>query len=68
MFGRYVRFLLSLKGDGEPPIDFLLLAGVYNLLELSAWEDGILDLCEQNGVSVVVGVNHGLFCTHTRLL
>jgi hypothetical protein len=35
-----VRFLLSLTSDGHRPIDFLLLAGVYNLLDLSAWEDG----------------------------
>jgi hypothetical protein len=40
---RYVRFLLSLTSDGHRPIDFLLLAGVYNLLDLSAWEDGEYD-------------------------
>lgn len=32
----YVEFLLGLPAEGERPLDFLLLAGVYNLLDLSA--------------------------------
>lgn len=36
----YFDFLLGLAGDGEKKIDFILLAGNYTLLDLSAWEDG----------------------------
>ena len=50
----YVNKLVELhKTHGE--IDFLLLANMWSLLNFEALEDGILQLCSENGISVVVG-------------
>eukprot|EP01047_Picozoa_sp_COSAG01_P060047 COSAG01_NODE_7301_length_3261_cov_16.753953_2_plen_192_part_00 len=51
----YLDFLLGCAAQGERPIDFVLLAGTYTLLDLSAWEDGILQKCLEHGVGVVIG-------------
>ena len=40
--------------DRANPIDFLNIAGGYNLLCQDAWNDGTLALCEEVGVSVVI--------------
>ena len=39
----------------RPPVDFFLLAGNYTLLDLTAWQSGILDLCKERGIGIVVG-------------
>ena len=50
----YVNKLVELhKTRGE--IDFLLLANMWSLLNFEAFEDGIVQLCSKNGISVVVG-------------
>lgn len=42
----------SSEGRG---VDFLLLANMWSLLNFEAMEEGILDLCLEKGISVVVG-------------
>jgi len=51
----YVEFIAGLAGEGQRSVDFVLLAGVYTLLDTSAWEDGILDLCKEKNIGVVMG-------------
>lgn len=50
----YLDFLLGCAAAGERKIDFLLLAGTYTLLDLTAWEDGILQKCLDHGEQVQV--------------
>eukprot|EP00940_MAST-03C_sp_MAST-3C-sp2_P001688 g1688.t1 len=51
---RYTDELLRL-GKTKGKIDFLLLANMFSLLNHEAWEDGILQKCQDANVSVVVG-------------
>lgn len=46
-------------------LEQVLLAGCYTLLDLTAWEDGILQKCLDNGVGVVLGgaYNSGILAT-----
>ena len=57
----YFDFLLGLAGDGEKKIDFILLAGNYTLLDLSAWEDGA-----NPSFRPVTPLPHRLLCRHPR--
>eukprot|EP01062_Namystynia_karyoxenos_P062524 TRINITY_DN55421_c0_g1_i1.p1 TRINITY_DN55421_c0_g1~~TRINITY_DN55421_c0_g1_i1.p1 ORF type:complete len:396 (+),score=91.87 TRINITY_DN55421_c0_g1_i1:73-1188(+) len=59
----YARFLTGLCPHGG--IDFFLLAGTHTLLNLSAWQDGILGLCEEHDIGVVMGgaFNSGILAT-----
>jgi D-threo-aldose 1-dehydrogenase len=61
----YFDFLISCAAPGEKKIDFILMAGNYTLLDLSAWESGILQKCLDHGVGVVVGgaYNSGILAT-----
>jgi D-threo-aldose 1-dehydrogenase len=56
----YLDFLIDQASEGERKLDFLLLAGTYSLLNMSAWEDGILQKCLDNHIGVVLG---GAFAT-----
>ena len=54
------EYLAALINMGEESsegrgVDFLLLANMWSLLNFEALEDGILDLCAEKGISVVVG-------------
>lgn len=56
----YVDALLDMgsetaNGGGGGHMDFLLLANVWSLINFEAMEDGILEKCVDNGVSVIVG-------------
>jgi D-threo-aldose 1-dehydrogenase len=42
-------------GGGGAAIDFLLLAGIHTLLNHTAYESGIMGLCAEQGVGVVMG-------------
>jgi D-threo-aldose 1-dehydrogenase len=50
----YVQQLLQLHKKGKS-IDFLLLANMFSLLNFEAFEDGILDICLKNDISVIIG-------------
>lgn len=68
----YARFLTGLgAGRGAAQgggIDFFLLAGTHTLLNHSAWQDGVLKLCEEHDVGVVLGgaFNSGILATGAR--
>lgn len=49
----YVRKLADL--DTESPINFFLMANIYTMLEFSALDDGLLGLCAERGIGVVIG-------------
>jgi D-threo-aldose 1-dehydrogenase len=49
----YMRKLVDL--DSRSPIDFFLMANIYTLLEFSALDDGLLGLCLERGIGVVIG-------------
>jgi len=51
----YVDFLINIHGQGERPLDFLLMAGCHTLLDHSMYLDGVLDLCHEHGIGVVIG-------------
>ena len=53
----YVQRLVHLhsRSGRNSTIDFLLLANMFSLLNFEALEDGILTLCSEHGISVVVG-------------
>ena len=50
---QYCRRLADLSVDD--PINFFLMANIYSLLDFTAHTDGLLDLCVERGISVVVG-------------
>ena len=49
----YCRRLADLSLDD--PINFFLMANIYSLLDFTAHTDGLLQLCAERGISVVVG-------------
>eukprot|EP01051_Picozoa_sp_SAG22_P000383 SAG22_NODE_10_length_35702_cov_72.266992_4_plen_434_part_00 len=61
----YVKRLLGMAADTANPLDFLLLAGNHSLLNHSAYTSGILDLCAEHDVGVVLGgaYNSGILAT-----
>ena len=50
---RYTRRLADLSL--EDPINFFLMANIYSLLDFTAHTDGLLQLCSERGIGVVVG-------------
>lgn len=61
----YVKRLIAMAKDASKPLDFLLLAGNHTLLDHSAWESGLLDLCMAHDIGVVMGgpYNSGILAT-----
>ena len=51
---KYVRALVELH-QTQGKIDFLLLANMWSLLNFEAYEDGILQVCEEHGIKIIVG-------------
>lgn len=51
----YCLRLANATGPNDRPIDFFLLAEGFTLLNHYFFEDGILDLCLERGIGIVVG-------------
>jgi len=53
----YMKELVKMGDDSQEDggIDFMLLANMWSLLNHEALEDGILQVCEKNKISVIVG-------------
>eukprot|EP00948_MAST-09A_sp_MAST-9A-sp1_P004179 g4179.t1 len=60
-----IFYMKELIGMG---IDFFLLAGAHTLLQDVAHEDGLLDLCAKNGVSLIIGgaFNSGILAVGSK--
>jgi D-threo-aldose 1-dehydrogenase len=43
------------EGTGKGKLDFFLVANMYSLLNMNAFDNGILDACHKAGVKVIIG-------------
>ena len=61
----YTRRLADESAALGTPLDFFLLAGTPTLLDHGAYTNGLLDLCEERGISVILGgpFNSGILAT-----
>jgi D-threo-aldose 1-dehydrogenase len=61
----YTRRLADESAALGSPLDFFLLAGTPTLLDHGAYTNGLLDRCEERGISVVLGgpFNSGILAT-----